>query len=176
MAETWIALGLVVVKRPSASPWAEHEWLPAAALPEPLALPDWTRLRAGPEGESFYAGTAQAVLHPAETAHYRDNLQAAAPRVWVQLRPTTGPEGDARLEIVAASVDPYEGEAMADSIGDILLAFTLPTAAVAQVDAFFAAHHVERAFFKRERKRADPEALGRRVPVGRASAAQDPEE
>jgi hypothetical protein len=31
------------------------------------------------------------------------------------------------------------------------------------LEAFVAEHHVERPFFKRQRDRADPEALGRRA-------------
>ena len=37
-----------------------------------------------------------------------------------------------------------------------------------QIAAFVAEHLVERPFFKRERDRADPEALARRAPPRRA--------
>jgi hypothetical protein len=44
----------------------------------------------------------------------------------------------------------------------------MPATIAGQLREFFAAHHVERVFFKRERKRADPESMGRRSRVGTA--------
>jgi hypothetical protein len=49
--------------------------------------------------------------------------------------------------------------------GDAVEALAMPAEVVRRVAAFVAAHHVEREFFKRERKRADPEALARRARV-----------
>jgi len=81
----------------------------------------------------------------------------------VRLRPTLAPAGDERVEIVAVTADPYEGEAMADS-GDVLESTRMPAELVTRLQEFFAAHHVERPFFKRKRDRQDPDSLGRRGP------------
>jgi hypothetical protein len=167
MSEEWQEVGVVVVRRRPVGPWSEHSWQPGAILAEPAAVPAWTLLRADPDGESFYAGVVALGFHAGETAHYRDNLESPRPQVWVQLRPGHGPEGDARIEPVAATVDPYEAEAMADNGGDMLAAFAMPAPIAERLAAFFAANHVERVFFKRERKRADPESLGRRGRVER---------
>ena len=167
MAEQWREIGVVVVRRRLSGPWGGHEWLPGAILPEPAAVAPWTLLRAEAEGESFYAGAVALGFHAGETAHYRDNLVSPGPRIWVQLRPAVAPEGDERVELVAATVDPYEAEALADSGGDVLAAFAMPAAISEELGAFFAAHHVEREFFKRQRKRVDPDSLGRRGLVDR---------
>ncbi len=167
MAEEWLSVGVVVVRRASSGPFASHEWLPGMILPAAPPVAPWTRLGGGEGSEAFYAGPASLQLHPAETSHYRDNLESAEPRVWVQLRPGPGPEGDERLEVIGATVDPYEGEAMAESVGDVVAAFAMPPPVAAEVAAFFAANHVEREFFKRKRNRQDPESLGRRAPVAR---------
>jgi hypothetical protein len=48
----------------------------------------------------------------------------------------------------------------------LLESLPLPPGLRAVMEAFIAQHHVERAFHKRRRDRADPDALGRR-PGGR---------
>ncbi|MBM3480106.1 MAG: DUF3305 domain-containing protein [Alphaproteobacteria bacterium] len=167
MAGEWLSIGVVVVKRASSGPFATHEWQPGTILPAAPPVAPWTSLGGGAGRESFYAGPATLQLHPAETAHYRDNLESPEPRVWVQLRPGPGPEGDERLEVIGATVDPYEGEAMAESVGDVVAAFAMPPSIAAEVAAFFASNHVEREFFKRKRNRQDPDSLGRRAPIAR---------
>ncbi len=113
--------------------------------------------------ETFYAGPADVVLHAKATGHYRDNLTAAQPSVWVVLR-TVGED----VELASVTVDPYEGEALAENIGNIVETVPMPADVQARVQAFFEAFHVEQAFFKRQRDRADPEALARRGRVVRA--------
>jgi hypothetical protein len=150
-------IGVVAAKRQLASPWASHEWRPIAILPAAPPLAPGTRLGGEGDDETIYAGSAVLDLHMRATGHYRDNLTSGRPSVWVVLRPI-GEE----VELVSATVDPYEGEALAESIGDIVEAVPMPQAVQDWVQAFFDAFHVEQEFFKRKRKRADPEALARR--------------
>jgi hypothetical protein len=49
----------------------------------------------------------------------------------------------------------------------------MPPDLEARLAEFFAAHHVEREFYKRQRKRADPDALGRRGRVDRPGAEDE---
>jgi Protein of unknown function (DUF3305) len=164
MSEEWIEVGIVVARRRLANPWASHSWHVGGVLAEVPALADWTPMRRDVNEELFFAGRASLSLHPGETAHYRDNLQSPEPRLWVQLRPTLAQAGDERVEIIAVTADPYEGEAMADS-GDVLESTRMPAEIAARLQAFFEAHHVERPFFKRKRDRQDPDSLGRRGPI-----------
>ena len=161
-----LEIGIVIAKKPLKGPWATHTWLPVAALPAAPALAPWTRLPG--EDEIYYAGARDAPLHIRATGHYRDNLTSGAPSVWVVLRPT-GED----VELVSVTVDPYEGEALAESIGDVVETVPMPTDVQAEIQAFIDEFHIEQQFFKRKRDRADPEALGRR---GRASTPQDDEE
>jgi Protein of unknown function (DUF3305) len=160
MAEDRFDVGVVVVRKKLKSLWADHAWLPHSVLPAVPAAKPWTSL--GPDGEDelFYAGAFEVRLHPSETAHYRDNLTSGRPSLWVALRPIGGEEH----EVATVTADPYEGEALAGGIGEIIEAVPMPSEIQAKVAAFFEAHHVERIFFKRKRDRADPEALGRRNP------------
>ena len=155
-----ITIGVVVARRALKGPWASQAWLPVAVLPAAPELPAGTPLGRDGDDETFYAGAAEIALYAQATGHYRDNLTAAQPSVWVALR-SVGDE----VELASATVDPYEGEALAESIGDVVEAVPMPAALQDRLRAFFDAFHVERAFFKRQRDRADPEALGRRGPA-----------
>jgi hypothetical protein len=64
-------------------------------------------------------------------------------------------------EIAAVTANPYEGEAMAEGIGEIVEAVPMPPDIQAKVAEFFTAFHQERPFIKRKRDRANPEALAR---------------
>jgi hypothetical protein len=157
-----VAVGVVVERRKAQSPWIDFTWKPVAVLP---GLPDaspWTKLSEDGDGATFYAGAAEVELYRTETAYYRDNLGSGTPRLWVALRPTGV---DPPYELFAVTADPSEGEALAQSDGDLVDVVPMPDAVRAVVDAFIAEHHVERPFYKRKRDRADPEALARRAPT-----------
>jgi hypothetical protein len=155
--ENCFEVGIVVAKRKLKGPWASHAWLPCAVLPAAPAVRPWAQLSAGEDEETFYAGSFQVWLHPSETAHYRDNLNSGRPSLWVALRHVAGEE----YEIAAVTANPYEGESLAEGIGEIVEAVPMPADIQAKVAEFFAAFHQERPFIKRKRDRANPEALAR---------------
>ena len=163
MVEDRFEVGILVVKQRLKGPWADHAWLPRAVLPGVPAAAPWTRLAATGDEEIYYAGSFEVRLHRSDTAHYRDNLGAAQPSLWVALRPAGGDE----VEVATVTADPYEGEALAEGIGEIVEAVPMPPEIQEKVAAFFAAFHVERPFTKRKRDRGDPEALARRGRVSR---------
>ncbi len=159
MAQQIIRVGVIATARKPVSRWAARGFAPSAVLDAaPEAAPGTVLARDG-EAETVYAGPAEIVLHSGETGHYRDNLSGRA-SVWVALRP----DGGAAPQIVAATVNPHEGEALAGDDGLLVEAVAMPPLLLETVAAFFAEHHVEVAFEKRKRRRADPEALARRGP------------
>jgi len=161
-AHAKIAVGVVVERRKAQSPWIDFTWKPVTVL---AGLPDaapWTPLSQDCDGTTFYAGAAEIELYRTETANYRDNLGSGAPMLWVALRPT-GVEPP--YEIFAVTADPAEGEAWTETGSDLVDVVPMPEPVRAAIDAFVAEHHVERPFYKRERDRADPEALARRGPM-----------
>ena len=91
--------------------------------------------------------------------NYRDNLASGAPALWVVLR-ESGTEPPYQVYLVTA--DPAEGEAMTETGSDLVETVPMPDAIRDRLAAFVAEHHVEHAFVKRKRDRANPEALGRR--------------
>ena len=166
--ESSFEVGVVVAKRKLKGPWASHAWLPCAVLPGAPAAAPWTRLTASEEEETFYAGSFEVSLYPRETAHYRDNLTSGRPALWVALRHIAGDD----YAVAAVTANPYEGESMAEGIGEIVEAVPMPADIQTKIAEFFAAFHQERPFIKRQRDRPDPEALARRGP-GCSAAGRD---
>jgi Protein of unknown function (DUF3305) len=159
---TRIPIGVVVERRKAASPWIDFTWRPALVLPgRPEAAP-WTVLASDAEAATFYAGSTDIGLYRTETDRYRDNLASGAPSLWVALRPTGA---EPPYDLLAVTADPSEGESFTQAGDDLVGAVPMPASVRAIVEAFVAEHHVERAFHKRKRNRADPEALARRAPI-----------
>jgi hypothetical protein len=154
-----IAVGVVVERRAATSPWIEHVWRPVGVLAGVPETEPWTSLPGAAGAEMFYAGTAEVELHRSETTNYRDNLASGQASLWVVLRPTGG---DPPFTVVTVTADPAEGEAFTETATDLVESVPMPEPIADAVAAFVAEHHVERAFEKRKRDRADPEALGRR--------------
>jgi hypothetical protein len=156
-----ISVGVVLERSKTEGRWSDVVWKAAGILTGVPGTPAWTKLSGDDERATFYAGVADIELHRAETTNYRANLATGAPLLWVALRPT---HDEPPFDLAVVTADPSEAEAMA-AIGDALVdSIAMPEEIRDAVDAFVAEHHVERAFVKRKRDRADPEALGRRAP------------
>jgi hypothetical protein len=157
-----IPVGVVVERRKAVSVWIDHVWRPVAVLAGQPETRPWTQLAADADAATFYAGPAEVALYRSETANYRDNLTSGAPALWVVLRPTGL---DPPFDLVLVTADPAEGEGCTQSGGDLVEPVAMPEPIRDYLAAFVAEHHVEQPFYKRQRNRADPEALGRRSPV-----------
>jgi hypothetical protein len=143
-----IAVGVLVERRKAASPWVEFTWRAVDVLVgEPSAAP-WTLLASSEDATTFYAGASAIELHRSETGNYRDNLQSAAPALWVALRPQ---DGEPPYAVVAVTADPAEGEGLTGAGDDLVDVVPMPEGIRQLLEAFVAEHHVERPYFKRER-------------------------
>jgi hypothetical protein len=152
----------LVARRKAQSPWIDFTWTTVSALAGVPEAAPWTMLSQDDNGATFYAGAADVELYRTETANYRDNLGSGAPALWVALR-ATGVEPP--YDVFGVTADPAEGEAWTEAGNDLVDVVPMPEAVRASIEAFVAEHHVERNFYKRERDRADPEALARRTPA-----------
>jgi hypothetical protein len=161
MVQATFEIGVVIGRRKPASArarlwasqtWASQtwasQWAPVAVLPAAPDLPAGARLVKNDEEEIVFAGAHGLTLHRAETGHYRDNLFSGRPALWVALCVNAE-----ESEVAGVTADPYEGEAMAEGIGQIVEAVPMPDAIREAVAAFVAEHHVERPFIKRKRER-----------------------
>jgi len=156
---TRIAVGVVVERRKTDSPWGDFIWRAVAVLPDDPEMKPWTFLREEGEATLFYAGGATVNLYPSETPRYRDNLASGSPSIWIVLSPA---EAAWPYSLAAVTADPAEGEAFTGVEANLVEAVPMPEMLREVVAGFVAEHHVEEEFFKRERGRANPEALARR--------------
>jgi Protein of unknown function (DUF3305) len=148
-----IPVGVVVERRKARSMWADFLWRPVSVLAGKTSAAPWTPL--GTEGEAalFFAGEAVIELHRTETVNYRDNLNSAAPALWIALHAVAS---EWPYEVLAVTADPSEGEAFTDAGSNIVEAVAMPADIVEAIGRFVAEHHVERPFVKRRRQPADP--------------------
>jgi hypothetical protein len=158
-----IPVGVVVERRKADSPWIEFVWRGTGVLPDEPEMTPWTVIRDEEGTTLFYAGSATVDLHRSETARYRDNLATGAPSVWIVLTPS---EGAWPYAVSAVTADPAEGEAFTEAGANLVEAVPMPEVVREAIENFITEHHVETEFVKRERRRADPEALARRHPEG----------
>jgi uncharacterized protein DUF3305 len=157
-----IPVGVVVERRMANSEWLDVIWLPIAVLAGRHDAAPWSVLARDADTAIFYAGPAEIDLYRSETDNYRDNLASGAPSIWVSLHATGG---DPPYQIAAVTADPAEGESLTEPGSAIVEAVAMPDQVRRAIAAFVAQHQVPTAFDKRQRDRADPEAMARRAPV-----------
>jgi hypothetical protein len=158
-----ITVGVVVERSKGASPWTDYLWRTASAFTGTPGAPAWTKLSDDGERATFFAGTADIELYRSEAGNYRENLAVERPLLWVALRSTAA---DPPYMLAGATVDPAEGESWVALGTDLVDSVSMPGAVEAVVADFVSEHYVEQQFHKRERDRADPEGMARRLPEG----------
>lgn len=159
-----MTVGVVVERRKAASAWADYVWRPVAILPGVPDAAPWTPIDTNEDRVTYFAGAADIELYRSETANYRDNLILHR-GIWVALQPTYL---DPPYELWRVTADPAEGEALSEAGDNLVEPVPMPEAVYDFVGAFVVEHaeHADDYRFikklKRERERADPEALARR--------------
>ena len=156
-----IAVGVVVERSKAASRWSDYLWRPLSVIVGAPATAPWSKLSDDGEHARFFAGVTDIALHRTETANYQSNLLSEQPSLWVVLRPS---ETTMPYELLMVTADPAEGEAMTEAGNNLVDTVSMPLAVQQTLASFVSEHHVEHRFSKRERDRADPEKLGRRLP------------
>ena len=156
-----IAVGVVVERSKAASRWSDYLWRPLSVIVGAPATAPWSKLSDDGEHARFFAGVTDIALHRTETANYQSNLLSEQPLLWVVLRPS---ETTMPYELLMVTADPAEGEAMTEAGNNLVDTVPMPLAVQQTLASFVSEHHVEHRFSKRERDRADPEKVGRRLP------------
>lgn len=158
-----VMVGVVVERQRIDNPWIEARWRVLAVLPGVPDLPPWSVLDENGGRTRYYAGEAEIALHPTEAENHKHNLDGPQPSLYVILRR----DGAAvhGLRLLSVTADPGEVDAHSDAGDDLIEPVPMPPAVAAWIAGFVARHYVERPFHKRQRDRADPEALGHRAPV-----------
>jgi hypothetical protein len=158
-----ITVGIVVERSKATGPWSDYLWRPVSALNGAPDTPAWSKLSDDGEHATFFVGTADIELYRSEAGNYRENLLVEQPLLWVALRSTAS---EPPYRLVGVTVDPAEGESWVALGTDLVDSVAMPKAVEAAVADFVAEHYVEQPFHKRNRDRANPEGMARRVPEG----------
>lgn len=159
-----MTLGIVAERRHIDHPWPTERWTVVTALAGEPEVAPWTVLAEGGDWTRYYAGAATVALFPSEAQNYKHNLDGPSPALYVILRRSRQPPG---MALLLVTVDPGEIDAHSDSGDDLIEAVPLPPTVAAWMRAFIDRHYVPRPFHKRQRDRADPEALATRSPSHR---------
>jgi hypothetical protein len=159
-----LTVGVVVEKRKSNHPWIDHSWRAVAVIPGAPALEPrgaWKVLESGDDYTRYHAGSLPVALYRKETEAYRVNLTQEPPRVFIVMRKVSE-EGEAEQEVypILATASPYEAQDYLDSGEEIVEGVAMPDALIAFVSQFVGEHHVDEPFYKRKRKRYDPNDVG----------------
>lgn len=160
-----LRVGVVVERRKARSPWAEALWRPVAVL---AGIPEagfWASLSDDGNTATYYAGPAEIALYRSEIENYRQNLSSGAPAIWVALH-ETGSEPP--YFVAGATADPAEGEGWTEPGQAIVEAVVMPDTIRDEIAGFIGRYPPGPGFVKRQRDRADPQALARRaLPIGK---------
>jgi len=137
-------------RTPGATRWVAHHWRAAAVLPG-AGPADWQEMRREGEAVEFHAATVALDLYRADTEAYLHGLHAVEPAVYIILRDDIGSDAACPLEVVLATVSPYEAQDYCDSGEEIVEKVPMPSALRAWVQDFVDAYHQDEDFVKRKR-------------------------
>lgn len=163
-------VGIVVERRSSSHPWADHIWTPVAVIPgAPPADPQgpWKILKQGEGWEQYLAGTLEIEIWRTDTEAYLDGLSTTPPNVYVVLREADGGEHD--YVPFLATVSTYEAQDYTDGGEDIVEGVPMPEAVTAWLRAFVEKHHAPEPFKKRRLRGKKGQELGEKPRYGRGS-------
>lgn len=157
-----IPVGVLVERSKAKSEWIDFVWRPVQVLPSVPDTPIWTKLADDGARATFYVGSAEIELYRSDTTQYRDNLASGSPSLWVVLRPT---DSEPPYALASVTADTAEGEAFTEAGANLVEIVPMPESVAEVIAQFVSEHHVERVFYKRKRKAADPEALAQQSPM-----------
>lgn len=144
-------IGVVVERRELDNRWQKWAWNAVAVIPGAPAVTEWREIARGARFVRYHAATLPLELHRKLTDTYRYNLSGQVPSVYVVLRrQSSGAHEYAPVRLTAC---PYEAQSYEIDGEAIVDAVPMTEGLIAWVQAFVDRHHVDRPFYKRQRKR-----------------------
>jgi len=163
-------LGVIIRKTPGVNRWAKWNWKVVAVVPG-AAQESWKELRRDGDVVEYHAATVNLELYRTDTEAYLTGLSTRVPSVYVILRECLEPDAKQDVEVLLATVSPYDAQDYADNGEDIVELVPMPGGLAGWVNAFVQEHHEHEVFVKRKRdkKRIDRVEDG----IGDARVMQD---
>jgi len=169
-----MTVGIVVERRDSNHPWADHLWRPVAVMPGAVAMDPagpWKLLRQGDGWEQYLAGTLDIEIWRTDTEAYLDCLSADPPQIYIVLRADI--DGEHEVVPFLATVSTYEAQDCADAGEDIVEGVPMPEQVMEWLKAFVELHHVQEPFKKRRLRDKREDGPGEKPRYGRGSGWSD---
>jgi hypothetical protein len=145
-----IPLGIVIRRAPGVTRWAKWTWKAVAVLPG-AGPANWTELRCEEGVTDYHAATVDLVLYRTDTEAYLTGISARIPSVYVVMREAADADATQELEVVLATVSPYDAQDYADSGEEIVELVPMPDGLIDWVKVFIERHHEDEVFIKRRR-------------------------
>jgi len=145
-----IPLGIVVRRTPGVTRWAKWVWKAVAVLPG-AGPADWQELRREGDVREYHATTVDLELFRSDTEAYLTGISTQMPAIYVVMREATDPDAKHPVEVVLATVSPYDAQDYDDSGEEIVEKVAMPTGLIDWIKAFVDRHHEDEKFVKRRR-------------------------
>ena len=165
-----IPLGIVIRRSPGVTVWAKWVWKAVAVLPG-AGPADWTVLRQQGDVTDYHAATVDLELFRTDTEAYLTGISTREPAVYVVMREALG--GDRDLDVLLATVSPYDAQDYADSGEEIVEKVTMPEGLIDWIKAFIDQHHEDEVFVKRRRDKRRTDLVEDGVGDARISQTTD---
>lgn len=145
-----IPLGIVIRRTRGVTRWAQWSWKAVAVLPG-AGPADWRELRREDGMTDFHAATVDLVLYRTDTEAYLSGLSTREPSIYVVMRAATGQDAKQDIDVLLATVSPYDAQDYADSGEEIVEKVAMPEGLMDWVRTFISQHHEDEEFIKRRR-------------------------
>ena len=145
-----IPLGIVVRRAPGVTAWAKWVWKVVDVLPG-AGPADWLELRRDGDVTDYHAATVELELFRTDAEAYLSGLSTRNPAIYVVLREAIAPDAKHEIEVLLATVSPYDAQDYADSSEEIVEKVAMPQGLIDWIKVFIDQHYQEERFIKRRR-------------------------
>lgn len=148
--------GIVLVRRPSPSKWADWSWRIAEVIPDVPATDGWAVIHDGDGVTRYLSAPHMLVLHHKMVEAYDANIQTGSPSIWAMLDDEVTPQMPP-YRVRGITADPYEAQGVLDSAAGLVERLAMPRETVAWMAQYLASLPEAPAFRKRRRDRVETE-------------------
>lgn len=140
----------MIRRSPGVTRWAKWVWKAVAVLPG-AGPADWQVLGHEADVTDYHAATVDLELFRTDTEAYLAGISTRTPAVYVVMREAVEPDAKQEIDVLLATVSPYDAQDYADSGEDIVEKVAMPVGLIDWIKAYIDQHYEEEKFVKRRR-------------------------